>query len=116
MKTVFTLLVILNIVVLGIVSYMWIWSDKKAAPVRGNGSASNLKKFSTAQLAKYNGVDPTLPIYIGLDGFVYDVTKGKDFYKVGGPYHDLAGRDASSELHLVGGGIIKRKYPIVGRL
>ena len=72
------------------------------------------KVFTDQELKKYDGSNPELPILLALDGKVYDVTTGKDFYKVGGPYHFLAGKDSSQELHVAGGGIIKRKYPVIG--
>lgn len=75
-----------------------------------------LPKFTSEELKKYDGTDPSRPIYLALDGNVYDVTKGSEFYRVGGSYHYLAGKDSSFELHIVGGDIIKRKYPIIGRL
>jgi predicted heme/steroid binding protein len=115
-KMVFIILVILNIVVLGSVSFLWIQSDMRVNAIKNSKSTTQLKTFTLAELARYNGSNSTLPIYLALDGYVYDVTKGREFYQVGGPYHDLAGRDASKELHLVGGGIIKRKYPVVGKL
>lgn len=74
------------------------------------------KVFSTSELAKYDGNDPSLPIYLGLDGNVYDVTPGKKFYATGGAYHSLAGRDSSAMLHIAGGEIIKKKYKVVGKL
>jgi predicted heme/steroid binding protein len=74
------------------------------------------KIFTTKELGKYDGSNPSLPIYLALDGNVYDVTSGKKFYKTGGAYHSLAGRDSSAMLHLVGGDIIKKKYKIVGKL
>ena len=116
MKVIFTLLIILNLLVLGVVSYLWIQSDLSVKASKNRTANKNIKQFTLKELALYNGVDPKRPIYLALDGYVYDVTKGKEYYEVGGPYHDLAGRDASKELHLVGGGIIKRKYPIIGRL
>ncbi len=76
----------------------------------------NLKTFTTEELKKYNGSNDNLPIYIAYNGNVYDVSKGKEFYKIGGPYHDLAGKDSTTELNLAGGGIIKVKYTIIGRL
>jgi len=36
-----------------------------------------------------------LPIYIGIKGKVYDVTKGKKHYGKGGGYNGFAGRDAT---------------------
>lgn len=89
--------------------------NKKQHPVTVPVS-STLKIYSVANLQPFNGTDPGKPIYIGLNGLVYDVSSGQDFYQSGGPYHDLAGRDSSKELNLIGGAIIKRKYPVVGRL
>ncbi len=76
----------------------------------------NLESFTPDELVYYNGTNPERPIYLGLDGLVYDVTIGQEYYKLGGKYHALAGRDASLELHLVGAGIVRRKYPVIGYL
>jgi len=76
----------------------------------------NLKEISLEELSAFNGNNPSKPIYIGLNGLVYDVSAGKQFYSTGGVYHDLAGRDSSSELNIFGGAIIKSKYPVVARL
>jgi predicted heme/steroid binding protein len=68
-------------------------------------------------LQQYDGTNPDKPVYLGLNGFVYDITPGRaDFYDPGQPYHFIAGRDSSQELNMVGGEIIRRKYKIVGRL
>lgn len=75
-----------------------------------------LTQFTASDLKKYDGSDSNLPIYLALNGDVYDVTEGKEFYQTSGPYHYLAGRDSSSELNLIGGSIIKSKYPVIGRL
>ena len=74
------------------------------------------KIFTSKELSRYDGSNPALPIYLALDGNVYDVTQGRKFYEAGGAYHSLAGRDSSAMLHLVGGDIIEKKYKIVGRL
>lgn len=79
-------------------------------------SADLPQTFTAQQLAAYNGNDPQKPIYLALDGLVYDVTPGAKYYKPGGSYHALAGRDASDQLHIAGGAIIKSKYPVVGIL
>lgn len=79
-------------------------------------ATENLKTFTTEELKKYNGTDINIPIYLAYNGDVYDVTKGREFYKVGGPYHDLAGKDSTKDLNIAGGGIIKVKYQIVGKL
>lgn len=71
--------------------------------------------FTAKDLKKYDGTDPSLPIYIAMNSLVYDVTAGKEFYQTGGSYHYLAGRDSSNELNFIGGGIIKAKYPVIGQ-
>ena len=76
----------------------------------------NLPRYTPTMLAKYDGTDPKLPIYLGLDGHVYDVTTGRSFYGLAGEYHALAGRDSSKDLRVFGGNIIKNKYPVVGVL
>lgn len=77
---------------------------------------SSLPQFSREELQTFDGSDPRKPIYLALDGLVYDVTPGKEFYQVGGAYHWLAGKDSSGPLHLVGGSTIKRKYQVIGTL
>jgi predicted heme/steroid binding protein len=77
---------------------------------------ANLKTYTAAELKKYDGSDPSLPIYLAMDSYVYDITKGKTYYQPGGAYHSLAGKDSSVELHFAGGGIISSKYPIIGKL
>jgi predicted heme/steroid binding protein len=115
-KNIFILLIILNIFVLGTVGFMWIKSENQVQAKKNTGQSHTLKVFTANELAQYDGVNPKLPIYLALDGLVYDISKGREFYQIGGPYHDLAGKDSSKELHFAGGGIIKRKYPVVGRL
>lgn len=77
---------------------------------------SNLVVYSNSDLQQYDGTNPNKPILIGLNGYVYDVSTGKDYYKEGGSYHFLAGKDSSKELNIIGGEIIKKKYPIIGIL
>lgn len=73
-----------------------------------------LPSFTKDTLSKHNGTNPSLPIYIAFEGNVYDVTAGKNFYEPGGAYDFLAGTDGTELLHIAGGEIIKKKYPIVG--
>ena len=39
-----------------------------------------MQTLSEAELARYDGSDPSKPIYLGLDGDVYDVTAGARMY------------------------------------
>ena len=48
------------------------------------------------ELLQHNGVDAQT-VYLALKKFVFDVS-ASDFYKPGGPYHVLAGHDASVAL------------------
>ena len=88
-------------------------TDKKVSSFSPTAS-STLPVITLVELARHDGTDPSLPIYIGLDGSVYDVTLGKTFYATGGSYHDLAGKDSSAQLRFFGADIIKQKYPIIG--
>lgn len=47
------------------------------------------------ELSRYNGTDPTLPIYLALNSSIYDVSAGPRHYGPGGTYHFFAGRDAT---------------------
>lgn len=47
------------------------------------------------QLSAYDGSDPSKPIYLALNGTIYDVSAGRHFYGPGGGYHFFAGRDAA---------------------
>ncbi len=75
---------------------------------------AELPVFTKESLARYDGTDASLPIYLAFEGNVYDVTEGKRFYEPGGAYDFLAGTDGTTMLRIAGGGIIKKKYPVVG--
>lgn len=75
-----------------------------------------LPEFSLNELLLYNGTNPDLPIYLAYHGLVYDVTPGSKFYKEGASYHFLAGKDATEDLDIAGGAIVKRKYAVIGKL
>ncbi|XP_011010109.1 PREDICTED: membrane-associated progesterone-binding protein 4-like [Populus euphratica] len=60
-----------------------------------SNSLQQQRLFTAEELALYNGTDDTLPILLGILGSVFDVTKGKSHYGVGGGYHHFSGRDAS---------------------
>ncbi|CAG8441827.1 9444_t:CDS:2 [Acaulospora morrowiae] len=51
--------------------------------------------FTEEELAKYDGSDPNLPIYLAMNGEVFDVTAGKQYYGKDSGYNFFAGRDAS---------------------
>jgi predicted heme/steroid binding protein len=51
--------------------------------------------LTDAELARYDGTDPTLPIYLAINASIYDVSAGRPFYGPGGSYHFFAGKDAT---------------------
>ena len=48
-----------------------------------------------AELAKHDGSNPTLPIYVAIKGDVFDVSAKKEMYGVGAGYNVFAGKDGS---------------------
>ncbi|GAB2275189.1 Membrane-associated progesterone-binding protein 4 [Dionaea muscipula] len=55
----------------------------------------SMRLFTAEELALYNGSDESLPILLAILGSVFDVSKGKNHYGIGGAYNHFAGRDAS---------------------
>ncbi|KAI7877578.1 cytochrome b5, partial [Lichtheimia hyalospora FSU 10163] len=51
--------------------------------------------FTEQELRKYDGSNPNLPIYLAIDGDVYDVTAGRGWYGHGASYGHFSGRDAA---------------------
>ena len=47
------------------------------------------------ELAKHDGSDPNIPVYIAILGRIYDVEKGRRHYEVGSGYNVFAGRDST---------------------
>lgn len=110
------ILIVVGVVSFTIVSgftYLKVQANKNIPDI---SSSTDLQQFTEVDLAQYDGSNPDKPIYIGLNGYVYDVTPGKSYYETGGTYHYLAGKDSSAELNLVGGDIIIKKYKVIGVL
>ncbi|KAI9764765.1 MAG: hypothetical protein M1840_008034 [Geoglossum simile] len=51
--------------------------------------------LTDAELARYDGTDPILPVYLAINASIYDVSAGRTFYGPGGSYHFFAGKDAT---------------------
>lgn len=47
------------------------------------------------ELSAYDGKDASKPVYIALNGTIYDVSAGRHVYGPGGSYSFFAGRDAT---------------------
>ncbi|ATZ47776.1 hypothetical protein BCIN_03g00800 [Botrytis cinerea B05.10] len=52
-------------------------------------------QLTDADLPRYDGTNPDLPIYLALNGTIYDVSTGRRHYGPGGSYHFFAGVDAT---------------------
>lgn len=52
-------------------------------------------RLTDAQLLEYDGTDPNKPIYLALNGTIYDVSASRHTYGPGGSYHFFAGHDAA---------------------
>jgi len=51
--------------------------------------------LTDTQLLAYDGTDPKKPIYLALNGTIYDVSSSPATYGPGGSYHFFAGHDAA---------------------
>ncbi|OCF34868.1 hypothetical protein I316_03414 [Kwoniella heveanensis BCC8398] len=58
-----------------------------------------MREFTPLQLSRYDGrgedEENPRPVYLAIDGVVYDVTANRRIYGKGGSYNMMAGRDAS---------------------
>ncbi|KAI7892593.1 cytochrome b5-like heme/steroid binding domain-containing protein [Mucor mucedo] len=54
--------------------------------------------ITVSELAKYNGSDPSLPIYVAIKGDVFDVSKNTSSYGPGAGYSVFTGKDSSKAL------------------
>jgi predicted heme/steroid binding protein len=51
--------------------------------------------ITEAELRAYDGTDDSKPIYLAIDGTIFDVSASPAFYGPGGHYHHFTGRDAT---------------------
>lgn len=52
-------------------------------------------EFTEQELALYDGSDAHKPVYLAINGTVFDVSTRRETYGPIGPYHFFAGRDAA---------------------
>ncbi|KAI5296159.1 hypothetical protein KEM52_005409 [Ascosphaera acerosa] len=70
------------------------WGYKLNLPRVANYFRSPVQLTHT-ELARYDGSDPRLPIYLAVNGTIFDVTAGKRMYGKGASYSLLAGAEAN---------------------
>ncbi|KAG6332122.1 hypothetical protein ID866_6967 [Astraeus odoratus] len=75
-------------------SFLWEY-DGKWVRLKTYLPESQGRLFSEAYLATFDGRDAHKPLYLAIDGDVYDVSSNKRTYGPGGPYHHMAGIDAA---------------------
>ncbi|KAG9296938.1 hypothetical protein G9A89_006893 [Geosiphon pyriformis] len=73
----------------------WTWGYKNQYTNWRNWVPRQEKIFTLEELAKHDGTDPHLPIYLAINGEVFDVTAGGSHYGKGGSYGFFSGKDAS---------------------
>jgi predicted heme/steroid binding protein len=57
--------------------------------------------ITVSELAKYNGSNPSLPIYVAIKGDVFDVSKNSNSYGRGSGYNVFTGKDSSKVIKVI---------------
>ncbi|ORX35024.1 cytochrome b5-like heme/steroid binding domain-containing protein [Kockovaella imperatae] len=60
-----------------------------------NPNKIKLRQFTPERLARHDGSNPNLPLYLAIDGQVFDVSSNRRVYGPGGSYNFMTGKDAS---------------------
>lgn len=76
--------------------YQGRWIDSRYLRLRLTNNYVNL---TLDELALYNGTDASLPIYVAINGKVYDVSNSRETYGPGGTYGFFSGKDAARAFH-----------------
>ncbi|KAI5196903.1 cytochrome b5 [Aureobasidium subglaciale] len=76
-------------------SLTWGWRPWYSKPALVASWLKGPVYLTDAELAAYNGKDASKPVYIALNGTIYDVSAGRHVYGPGGSYNFFAGRDAT---------------------
>ncbi|TPX41491.1 hypothetical protein SeMB42_g05556 [Synchytrium endobioticum] len=79
------------------IAFTWTGSGPMRLPPPEHPPVIELRNYTPMELLAYDGRN-SKKIYMGVNGRVYDVTRGANFYGPGGPYGNFAGRDASRGL------------------
>lgn len=69
----------------------------KEAPLFGAAAAetTGLLSLTEEELKEFDGSDPEKPIYLGINGTIFDVSASPAFYGPGGHYNHFVGKDAT---------------------
>ncbi|KAF2170576.1 hypothetical protein M409DRAFT_64262 [Zasmidium cellare ATCC 36951] len=73
--------------------------NKPSIPLFGAAAAETPTggdlQLTEEELKAYDGTDPDKPIYLGINGTIFDVSASPAFYGPGGHYHHFVGKDAT---------------------
>ncbi|KAF2148413.1 cytochrome b5 [Myriangium duriaei CBS 260.36] len=76
-------------------SFGWGYRPWWSKPTQVSSWVKGPLQLTDAQLAAYDGSDPSKPIYLAINGTIYDVTSGPNYYGPGGMYGFFSGKDAA---------------------
>jgi membrane-associated progesterone receptor component len=74
----------------------WLLGNRESP--RAPTTPAEERDYTLEELADFDGSDPQRPLLIAIRGYVYDVTRSRDFYGPGGPYGMFAGKDCTRAL------------------
>lgn len=106
-KTYYVLMPVLVVVIAGLLTFAVTRQEtativKETTKETGPGTRAKTKETSkkevlltAEELAKHDGSDPNIPVYLAILGRIYDVEKGRRHYEVGSGYNVFAGRDST---------------------
>ena len=109
-KLTVVLMLALAILIVGLSTPFIDFPTLSAAPVLGK-----LGTFSEKELKMYDGYSPKRPVFIAIDGYVYNVGRDRKLYSPGGANHIFTGKNLKASVY-IGGEITKDRYPLVGVL
>jgi membrane-associated progesterone receptor component len=88
----------INLILLSLFVFMIYMKLRPALPATyPKRNPTVFRTFTPRTLFPFNGAGDS-PVYLGVNGRVFDVSAGRNFYGPGGPYANFAGRDASRGL------------------
>ena len=83
----------------GAAYYSFVLDDTARTALRGHAqqAVNQLfpKHFTRAELARFDGSDPELPLLLAINGHVFDVSVAPEHYGKKGGYAGFAGRDGT---------------------
>ncbi|QDS77523.1 hypothetical protein FKW77_000733 [Venturia effusa] len=76
-------------------SIIWNWRQLPTLLGTAKRAVGGDILLTDAELAQYDGTDLNKPIYVGLNGSIYDVSASPQTYGAGGGYSFFSGKDAA---------------------